>query len=598
MNAAGTDFLKDFVRSAVKSGIAFALVIAVPAAMLAGSTDAGLGMLLGLALIVNLHFAVPLGFSLYGVVKGRPGFAIGPLAMLGLAIACAIAVLLGSQWANAKKLESMQVREFLPAHRTHTMIAIEIHNNHCDPLCMQLLANSQHLVAMKDTDGPGWTVYKRENGLGCRAPENQESHLAFVRAGFANICAIREKRTSIDDALILRSMAWVLSKQGVIEGFNGHIYELLEREEGRERLLGRWVAGRVAPSSLPAILVLGAIGFGFDHKIDVGPDFSRDEFYGAALGIPLSGSAAPGTASLPELLDATEALLANPSLRNEAIAVYHEIAGRGGDDRIRILQPRIERLLASNDPADAEVGVVLLDAIWRIDVRFAQPHIERLLGSDAPELVAIGLRGLGTFRKENSVFAHSRLIELAFSKFTESKKPPIAELLRSRIVNTFDGPLPIEARHRAKAALSDENLSEEHRRMLLAIIGHGGPAMRQEAGEAVLALEGIAFVETVSAVGSESGAEGWYALDHANPRGWTANELGQLVERLPEVPDDFLRSYIGSFSRNQSFDAVMPRLIELVEQRLDAAERAPIPDQRQIDELTYLVKILPTDSRA
>ena len=132
--------------------------------------------------------------------------------------------------------------------------------------------------------------------------------------------------------------------------------------------------------------------------------------------------------------------------------------------------------------------------------------------------------------------------------------------------------------------------------MLLTMISHGGPAMRREAGDTVLALDGLAFAATVSTVGSESVAEGWYALDHANPRGWTAGELEQLVERLPEVPDDFLHSYIRSFSRNEQFDAVMPRVIELVEQRLDAAEHASTPDQGRIDELKYLIRVLPTNA--
>jgi hypothetical protein len=580
MSMEKTAFLKDLIQSAVLSGGALALTVGIPA--LALSDNMEMGILFSILLVFRLHLLVPLGFLLYGLLRNRPGFACGPVVMLG----AGIAFMLTSQLINARVIESMQVREFHAATKPHTVIAFDNLGTGCDTFCMQLLADSNHTVATRNTDGTEWLIYRKGSGATCGALENQASLLAFVRAGFAGICAIPERQVEIKDALKIRSAGWHLSKEGKIHGFDGKIYELSEVEGGRETLLGRWIDGRAFPVPMTVMTIIG-----FGHHSKIGPPFKTEEFISAALGTELSYSMTPGTASVSELLDALAPTLANPALRQDLVSTYREIGHRGGNDRMETLRPRIEEFLSSNDPVALDVGLALLDATWQLDVRFARPHIERLLASEDPQLLAAGVRGLSTFKQEDRAFARERLLEIALSPIASNDKTKIAEHLRDHLVS-FASPLPKDVRLRAAAALAEDWPTREHRRLFLTIICRGGPAMRQEASKAIFALKGPAFLESVLAVGSEHYIGGWRGLDRDNPEDWTSHEIELLLERLPEVPSDLLLEYVASFSRSEPRDVLLPQLTEALRRRLVAVRAASMPDEDEVRRLNEMVDSL------
>ncbi|XUM21878.1 hypothetical protein ACRAVF_32515 [Bradyrhizobium oligotrophicum S58] len=193
---------------------------------------------------LGLACAPFLAIPLYGLVKGRYGFLLGPIVLAG-------AIYLHSSWRvqqDEDALVEMAVTRQQPDKQNHALLAIESSKSYEDA-SIRVLATSAHEVALKST-GYGridWTLYRPADGAACLAPENAVRALDFLRLGYPGKCATKSSVVDFDDGLFLSERNhdgkyWLAADDLPIR-FHGYVYELLERNSGHSRVLARRIKG-------------------------------------------------------------------------------------------------------------------------------------------------------------------------------------------------------------------------------------------------------------------------------------------------------------------------------------------------------------------
>ena len=256
--------------------------------------------------------------------------------------------------------------------------------------------------------------------------------------------------------------------------FSGIIYEISERIAGKERLLGRRIAGRLGA---PFPFVIGAFGRQTE-TIDVGPKIDDKEFLAIATGMPSEALYGASQLSFAEQLDAIERYFDASSVKvaEGARGLWESIAvvrGRANEEELRV---RLVRMLASDDPRRMRAA----------------------------------LNCLHSLRPANRAFAQDRILELAFSPLLTTTYAPLFESVR------------------AKARFVDDaTLTLKQRQIFFMFMVRGGADTRREAVDAIFSLDGLAFEDSVRAI-HDGGHDVW-ALNR--PEQWTSEEIDRLIAR-------------------------------------------------------------------
>jgi hypothetical protein len=323
-----------------------------------GASDPPIGMIIVLFAIQLI--AAP-AIALFGFLKHRQGLALGALLPPAFIFLSSGAMV----WVDAAEIRSALSRDFRPPNSQHEIVILDLGPfSECGVTCLELLAQSNYAVAVPYGNSDVWRVFRKLEGDRCRTTEGVDA-ISFIRLGFAGVCMTEARQLRIDDALIIRR---VVHKHGapsefLPRSFQGVYSDLIERQGGKERLLGRWIEGSISSSSqfdwLVSIFEVG--------PLEVAPSSKDNDFYSAALGIQFSESDPPGTADLAALLDALEPLLVEGKPGRPARELYETLVGRDYDRSRDVVVPRIKRLLQSGDPGKVETGVSIVKHLSSVE---------------------------------------------------------------------------------------------------------------------------------------------------------------------------------------------------------------------------------------
>jgi hypothetical protein len=528
-------FLKTPLASALAFGLAFLGLF--PAAFV-------------IVYLVGLSVPVVYGFS-----AARAGFVVGTL---GFAAALLLAVVAWNGYV-VFRLTRFATRDLQEPSQAHTVLAFD-NTSLESPLQTKVLALSSYAVAY---GGPvqrerkmGWDVYRRASGERCFEDANAKSALEFAKAGFPGLCAVRSIEPTPSDALIYREWyagtgehrtdsPWTIPSRSPV-------FEMIERIDGHDRLLGREVIAQAHDFNLGTLIGM-TLGFAIDgHRLYRGPDLDKRVFLARLLKVPRTALDAPGPNSPRQSLDAIEPYFDQPKSAAMASVAWWQIAEREAVKNPDMLRPSIARFLVSENPARVAAAINLL---------FSMPAADRQTATDRVMQVALGPMLSG----KDTLLTNPIRAFLDLRRRTEPFSPQV--------------------RARAEARLrSDDTLSDDARGIMYAIVACCSVEARREAFDAMLALKGQAFEETVRDIGNRNDL--WV---RNTQRGWTQEEIERLIERASDVPDSRLAPYLYAF-RRQASAAQKVALLALIRDRLNALESAPVRDVNQIRQFRQMIE--------
>jgi hypothetical protein len=276
-------------RDAAVSAV-ITVAIIVPVWIAVGSVQGGaMWLLIPFAPVLPLLlFGAPFAVAFYGFAALRPGFVLGPTLLVSLACAAALFYMLVSDRA----VHAFATQSIEPANRPHSVLMTDGGGGECDADCVRILASSSYLVARKaEVVFKGWRLFRRGEGDACLAEGQRQSASMFVAAGFRGMCALQSNVPDVTDGLLLRvrylGRSWS-EATGAPAGFAGAVYEIVERTDGRDRLLGRRLDGVISlpiPAAV-AIFISFSLGLVSEQHVVVGPRIEPQEFLTTASGTP------------------------------------------------------------------------------------------------------------------------------------------------------------------------------------------------------------------------------------------------------------------------------------------------------------------------
>ncbi|WP_156527627.1 hypothetical protein [Bradyrhizobium stylosanthis] len=333
----------------------------------------GMALMFAPGLIALLFGALTAPFILlpvYGLAKRRIGFVLGPIILAG-SIYCGSFLLITEEMDLFASLTSFTAE---PERRDHTLLAIEDdNNNHCDDVCIKVLATSNHTLALRsNTRTRDWMLYTQADGATCFAKNNAKLALEFLLRGYPGKCATQRKLGEFEDGFLLRVIRsdsrWP-RKSDLPKGFTGDSFEYFERIDGKDRLLARHIKGGLSNKTQFLLLLETR-----PPAIDAGPPIDRLSFIANAIGTDvetLRKSAEPFP--LEEVLIGIE----NYFDQNEAIGAdthrlagwtWSQVASNASRTQPQILKDRILHLITSHDPFRIGLGIKAI-SFMRLDER-------------------------------------------------------------------------------------------------------------------------------------------------------------------------------------------------------------------------------------
>ena len=201
----------------------------------------------------------------------------------------------------------------------------------------------------RTTQRIAWEVFRLGRGEECRTEANARTALDLMEVGYLDTCEILIPGKQVDNALILRERGDFNSpRSDAPRTFDGHILDVTERFNGKDRLLGRRLTGRLT-TPLPQALSRYGVR---DEPVRLGPKIDFKEFETWATHMTFDDlNAPPKDVSTAELLDATERYFDLPAVSESAAYAWGVIAQNRGRNDPEVIIERIERFLARKDSA-------------------------------------------------------------------------------------------------------------------------------------------------------------------------------------------------------------------------------------------------------
>lgn len=344
-------FLKQFVSYAAGS-IASSLV--VYGAMSGGSVSPS-GIVFAF-IVAPLILLLPIAVLGLALKRGSIGGVLGAL--------CGIPLLLLWQDIHmrieAREILAEDQRKLAPIQRRHELIAIE--NSYfsamknadgCSEYCLQILFQGDRIVAVKDLSEDLWRVFRLAHGDTCRNSPRQSRYLELLGRGYADTCISMTIEPLQTDVLIIREYFYQqAARREETRPFNVSKREIVERVGGNERLLGRWIAGVVEPTS-------GVFYYFGLQARKVGTPIDDREVYEAALGFPMQEFLPSGNARASVILEELRPFFEDRDMSNWAMYAFERVARRSDDaDRALcrdFIMARAAELKASLDADPAQL---------------------------------------------------------------------------------------------------------------------------------------------------------------------------------------------------------------------------------------------------
>ena len=292
---------------------------------------------------------------------------------------------------DAQRATALEQRQILTPQRVHRLVVFDWTRRSCFDQCIELLAKTDWQPAGNLPETGEWAVFEAARGEACYAPERRKSHLEFLEAGFSDLCAARTIRPAGDSALMIRmhySYGWFGPTGGmpsyVPRSYSGWVYEIYERSDGEERLLGRWLTGHIRPLSYWFGLV-GLDGW------TIGERFTPAQFYSVALKAPIVGGRFPGESALPPLFAQLKPYLSDPKLGEKARRALGALAVMNNNGDLATVERWSADMLASTDTGHILAGLQLLAALPESDLRRFEPRLLPLLHHEDDEIVILAM---------------------------------------------------------------------------------------------------------------------------------------------------------------------------------------------------------------
>jgi hypothetical protein len=274
-------------RIIVDAAISVAVTLVLTAIVwgVIGSFDGmAMWLLIPFAMVIPvLLFGTPVVVVLWGLVKMRAGIVIGPLVFLAASLVWA------SHYSAAsdRAVRAFATQSIEPASRPHHLLMTEGGDAHCDIACIRILASSSYSLARKNMRTSGWLLFRRGQGDDCLKGAERESMSTFRHAGFPDMCAIQTDLPDVLDGLLVRERHLPRSQSTAAvlpSAFGGSIYEIIERVDGKDRILGRRISGSMR-LPVPNSVAVFSGGLITEEHIDIGPRIDPKEFLANVVGI-------------------------------------------------------------------------------------------------------------------------------------------------------------------------------------------------------------------------------------------------------------------------------------------------------------------------
>jgi hypothetical protein len=241
-------------------------------------------LLIPFAMVIPvLLFGIPFVVALYGLAKMRAGVVIGPLMLVAASLVWA------SHYsaASERAVRAFVTQSIEPASRPHHLLMTEGGNADCDIACVHILASSSYSLARKNMRTSGWLLFRRGQGDDCLKGAERQSMSTFLQAGFPDMCTIQTELPDVVDGLLVRERHLPRSQSaatGLPSAFAGSIYEIIERVDGKDRILGRRIAGSMM-LPVPNSVAVFSGGLITEEHIDIGPRIDPKEFLVNTAGV-------------------------------------------------------------------------------------------------------------------------------------------------------------------------------------------------------------------------------------------------------------------------------------------------------------------------
>jgi hypothetical protein len=330
------DILVGAVLMAVISGGGFVLVLLL---VFLGSDIGAFGLtwpaiLLGPVIVLFL-----------GLGKQRFGMAASAL----LVTVVPALGLFAAEYFSVWQIRSQEQRDVAaPSKPLDAVVLVWEAGYGCGPACMHILLQAPYDVVIPRSDvdpyGSARRFHKVE-GEACYGTDAIRSLAAFAEQRVVGICDVMTPVTSVGDGLVFRDD----QGRGLLTlAFKSLVYvrtfSAIERIDGRERVLGRWMQGRTN----------GLFSF------DVNPELERRQIYEAVLHQPFDLDAPAGKARRAEIIAWLRPAMRAPEVPPALIQHYSGLLDWYARAHPDEAEPLIRELIASGNPELHKAGVALL----------------------------------------------------------------------------------------------------------------------------------------------------------------------------------------------------------------------------------------------
>ena len=271
-----------------------------------------LGILIALGIVVP-----PITLVILGKTRKRAGLALSPI----FAATAAAVGFLSAGYLQMLEVRGIEQRAFLKPEAQHQVLVLP--STGCDIDCMKVLIQTSYSVAAYAPKTDKMVLYRKASGDVCYQPDNVAMLVKFTRAGYAGVCTTQSPVTDLTDALILERGQGQHAGVSLPSWYDGAVYSFIERNNGKDRLLGRWADGKVKALT----------------EFSVGPRFENLDFYSAALGVHFPKEKVFGQDDLLKRVEKLQPLLRAPDVQPEAIWAYGDLLNELRNSRPQTTQP-------------------------------------------------------------------------------------------------------------------------------------------------------------------------------------------------------------------------------------------------------------------
>jgi hypothetical protein len=513
------------------------------------------------------------GGGIYLGMTGRGHVLITVPLAIALLSACQYAMMV----ADVRRVSDLDQREFQQPSSGHEYVVTDWDSKSCAVLCPEILTLSPYQAVSESRYYDNWTTFKLLSGPACLDAENRKSYFSFLSEGYAGRCAAAETQPIGDNALVVkfhyRRGSGSSSRSVPAEipnSFEGEIFELFERIDGKERLLARWIEGHIRPVSY----WFGLVGL---RGMKVGQRFERHEFYSAALEVSFVEPHFSGDSDLEQVFRELEVFLVDPEFAGKALNALGSLSEWKGDDQQQMIARYVAGLLNSGQPDKILAGFRIAIKAQDFDPESVKDRIVQLFDHENPDVVAAALSAAFKLSEEDRIGLSAKFAEMARSPTLAKLDSPVLPTLlgHMRHVDMFSE----DTRLQAKQLLGQPGaLSGAQRVAFLAIVANGDPAFRAEAGSIALSTDISELRDMVVIIDDI----GWRNISGLRRDDWTDSEMKELVARAAQLPGDQLQTYINALRRHDAFDGYRDEAAEIASDYLERAKSAPNPDPKSI----------------